>query len=93
LAELFILECPKHLNQMRAALRDNNAKNLAHSAHTLKGSAGNFSSKGIYETAQELELLAREGKLDGVPELLKTLEDQLAHFNQILAGMIAQTVR
>ena len=45
-SEMFINECPKHLNDLCTAIRDGNAKALEGSAHAVKGSIGNFSTKG-----------------------------------------------
>jgi two-component system sensor histidine kinase/response regulator len=93
LAELFILESPKYLAQMREAVRDGNSKALVHAAHALKGSVGNFSTTGAHETALQVEMLANSGELAEVLEILNVLEAQLVQLNQTLLGMAKQTVR
>jgi HPt (histidine-containing phosphotransfer) domain-containing protein len=62
-SEMFINECPKHLNDLCTAIRDGNAKALEGSAHAVKGSIGNFSTKGAHESALKLEQLARFNQL------------------------------
>jgi two-component system, sensor histidine kinase and response regulator len=93
LAEMFINECPRHLTDIRAAISDGNAKALEHSAHTLKGSVGNFSTTGAHESALKLEMLGKSGSVTGAPEILKVLEEQLAKFNQLLSGMTKEMAR
>ena len=93
LAGIFIEECPKYLNDMRQAVREGNAQALEHSAHTFKGSVGNFSTIGAHESALRLEMLGKSGELTGAPEILNLLQEQLAQFTQILARMTKDPVR
>jgi two-component system sensor histidine kinase/response regulator len=93
LAEIFIKECPKYLTDIHDAIRNGNAKALEHSAHTLKGSVGNFSTRDAHASALQLEVLGRAGSLDGAAEILRTLEEQLARFNQILTGITKGTLQ
>lgn len=87
LSAAFLIEYPKHLHEMHAAIRAGNAKAMEHSAHTLKGSIGNFSIEGAHESALKLEMLSRSGDLTAAPEILKTLEEQLVQLNQLLWGL------
>ncbi|MGA9887592.1 MAG: response regulator [Candidatus Acidiferrales bacterium] len=89
LAELFIQSCPKMLDEIRDALRKQDAKTLERAAHSLKGCVGNFFSQGARETAQRLELLGKSGDLAGAEELAHLLEEQIGEFNRVLAGNIA----
>ena len=66
--------------RIRSAIRVRDAAALADTAHALKGSIGNFGSSDAFESAREVEKLAREGKLDGARELCSTLEEQIAAF-------------
>ena len=61
LAGIFLAECPKMLEEIRAALSAADSKALERAAHTLKGSVGNFAMPGPWESAQRLELLAKSG--------------------------------
>jgi two-component system, sensor histidine kinase and response regulator len=90
LAGIFLTECPKMLDEIRAALSAADSKALETAAHTLKGSVGNFATPGPWETAQRLELLAKSGQLPGAQEIVRVLEQQLAQFNQILARHAAE---
>jgi two-component system, sensor histidine kinase and response regulator len=90
LSGIFLQECPRMLDEIRAALGANDPKALERAAHTLKGSVGNFAMPGPWETAQRLELLAKSGQLSGAPEIFRTLEQQTAQFNQVLARHAAE---
>jgi HPt (histidine-containing phosphotransfer) domain-containing protein len=92
LAQLFLIEGPKHLNAIREAIREGNAKALEYSAHALKGSVGNFSAKGAYETAARLEAIALCDDLAAAPEILKILESQLVEFNEVLLRMTKEAL-
>jgi two-component system sensor histidine kinase/response regulator len=87
LVEMFIEECPKYLSDMHEAVRGGNAKALEHSAHTFKGSVGNFSTTGAHESALHLEMLGKSGDLRGASEILTLLQEQLAQFTQMLSRM------
>jgi two-component system, sensor histidine kinase and response regulator len=92
LAGIFLQECPRMLGEIREALRACDQKALERAAHTLKGSVGNFAMAGAWQTAELLELLGKSGQLVGAEEILRTLEQQLAQFNQTLARNIAEPV-
>jgi two-component system sensor histidine kinase/response regulator len=90
LAGIFLQECPRMLAGIREALRAEDPQALEKTAHTLKGSVGNFAMPGPWETAQRLELLAKSGQLSGAEDIFHTLEQQLAQFNQILVRNTAE---
>ena len=93
LAGIFLQECPRMLREIREALRACDPKALERAAHTLKGSVGNFAVASAWETAELLELLGKSGQLVGAEEILRTLEQQIAQFNQTLARNIAEPVQ
>ncbi len=90
LAGIFLQECPRMVDEIRAALRAGDSKALERAAHALKGSVGNFAMSGPRETAQRLELLAKSGQISGAQEIFTILEQQISRFNQILARHTAE---
>jgi two-component system sensor histidine kinase/response regulator len=90
LAGIFLKECPRMLDGIRAALHAADSPALEHAAHTLKGSVGNFAMPGPWETAQRLELLAKSGQCSGAAEIFHVLEQQIAQFNEVLARHSAE---
>jgi two-component system, sensor histidine kinase and response regulator len=55
LVDLFLDDYPRHLEAMRSAVHSGNLSGLRESAHTLKGSIGNFSRSQAFEAAQRVE--------------------------------------
>ncbi len=93
LAGLFLSECLRHSDEIHHALDAGDAKALEYSAHSLKGAIGNFSTKGVYLSALELEMLARSGNIADAPPVVTKLEQQLASFNDVLLGFTKEAVQ
>ena len=62
-------------------------------AHSMKGSSGNISAKPLYAACLKLEMLAKEGKTDGMQEVVETIDGYFerikvfaANFKKELAG-------
>jgi CheY-like chemotaxis protein len=87
LAEIFLRECPRLLADIRAAIQSSDAQALQHSAHSLKGSVGNFSTSMAHTSANQLEMLGKSGTTEGAAQIFAALETQLQRFNQVLAGL------
>lgn len=82
---VFNEDAPKLTEQLRDALDAGDARALADTAHAFKSLTGNFFAGPAFKTLQELELLAREEKLENAPKLLKQFEGHLQDLNQALA--------
>jgi HPt (histidine-containing phosphotransfer) domain-containing protein len=81
LVELFLADCPRLLEEIRAAVESDDAEQLMRAAHTLKGSVSNFCASDAAEAAQKLESLGRAGDLAVAPEYLATLEPIMERLN------------
>ena len=84
MATLFLQSSPKLLTDLQTALVHQDAKALAYAAHTLKGSAGNFSAPGVFNAAASLEKLARTQDLVQAPAVLTTLTHELSRLQSAL---------
>ena len=84
-------EGPQLMQRIRQALANRDPGELSEAAHALKGTLGNFFAATAIETAHQLEVLSREGRLDGaealagelercLPALLQAVDRQLAGF-------------
>jgi HPt (histidine-containing phosphotransfer) domain-containing protein len=62
---LFLEDAPVRLAAIKAAVDARNADDLRVAAHALKGAAGNFSARAVFDAAAVLERLGAEGRLDG----------------------------
>jgi len=76
-AAIFLGQTPKHMEKIRKAISDRDAKLLDRSAHALKGSAANLLAQGVVGAASRLEEIGRGGSVDGSEEALTLLEEEL----------------
>lgn len=79
------------LDQIAAAIREGQAGALARSAHTLKGSVGNFCAAAAHASAAALEAAGREGRLAEAPALQQRLLDELSQVRTALRSLAADS--
>jgi HPt (histidine-containing phosphotransfer) domain-containing protein len=88
MAELFLDECPKQLEDIPRAIAERNLSALQRIAHTMMSSAGYFAAKSAIHAARHLEALATEGDLKGAaqafPELQHTFQRLMAELANVL---------
>jgi HPt (histidine-containing phosphotransfer) domain-containing protein len=70
LVEMFIGEVPGQLATLEDALASKDAGAIRLTAHTLKGTGGNFGAARMLELASAIEEKGRKGSLDGAGALL-----------------------
>ena len=80
LAEIFILESPERMQQLKQAVVEKNAENIYLIAHKLKGEAANFGRPRIEDLAEILCNHGREKNLQQIDELFAELEQAVADF-------------
>ena len=80
LIEIYRSDYPQKLARIREALERGDAKTLYENAHSLKGSSGNLGLRRAYELALRIEKMGKEGRLEGVEEVLRELEEELKRF-------------
>ena len=73
LIDLYVVDAPRHVADIRRALTNRDANGLRRSAHTLKSTAATVGALPLAEVCKDIERLAREGKLDEVAPLLNML--------------------
>ena len=74
---LFLQDAPRLLSDIRNAVSRADPKALEHSAHTLKGSVGNFGARIAFEAALALEQMGRQGDFARAQESFTLLEQQV----------------
>jgi signal transduction histidine kinase/DNA-binding response OmpR family regulator len=77
------------IGAIERSIRDGNAKQLASSAHKVKGAAGNISAEGVRRIAAELEMLGKQAQLDTAQQSLEALSAEVARFKEYLAVALA----
>jgi HPt (histidine-containing phosphotransfer) domain-containing protein len=88
LVNLFIDTTPQLLTEIREAISRSDNETLAKAAHTLKGSVGNFATKGAYELALQLEQIGRHGSLADAEEVYATLDRELERLKPSLVKLL-----
>ena len=77
LIELFLELGPSMFKDIKESVEKNSADSLQKSAHTLKGSVGNFAAEDTFEASLRLETMGRNKDLTGASEALIILENSL----------------
>jgi two-component system sensor histidine kinase/response regulator len=78
IAQLFLEDYPKSMEDLRRAALSGDAKCLERAAHGLKGSVANFGAAAAVEAALTLETMGRARNLAEVEQVLRSLELALA---------------
>ena len=78
IAQLFLEDYPKCMEDIRQAANRGDAKHLERSAHGLKGSVSNFGAAAAVEAARSLESMGRAHQLAEVQQVIQTLDLALA---------------
>ena len=84
LLDLFLEDAPSRVTAIRAAVNAGDVSSLAREAHSYKGAAAVLEAVDVATGAQQLEQLARSGRLDGAAEIV----DQLVLESAALFAMI-----
>jgi CheY-like chemotaxis protein len=92
IVELFLEDCPKQLSDIRQAITRGDSAALMRTAHTLKGSVGNFAAKAAVDLALQLEMMGRQGNLGGAPEAYSGLEKEIENLKLALEALTKEQV-
>lgn len=87
---LFAKECPRTLEEIKAALSAKDAPLLERLAHTLKGSSANVSATGLCHAALGLEMHARSGDFSKSRDQVEVLEEEWQRLTTELEAWSAQ---
>ncbi len=63
IVDLFLLQSPQLLEEVRISIARGDAPTLERAAHKLRGSVTNFAAKKTYDAAFRLESMGRDGDL------------------------------
>lgn len=87
---IFKEEFPRHLQAVRDAVRSEDAKLVATTAHTLKGMLLNMAAGQTSAAAARLEQLGRDGERSGFPSALADLEKDAASLMPQINAFMAE---
>ncbi len=66
LARLFLIDTPKRMDALNAAVQARDARSVAEIAHTLAGSASALGALALADQCKALELESRDGRLEAI---------------------------
>jgi HPt (histidine-containing phosphotransfer) domain-containing protein len=84
----FLQECPRWLEEVRAAVGRRDPARLRRAAHTLKGALGTLGAAVAFEAAQALETMGRDGDLSGAEEACSVLEEAVRRLDAALPAWV-----
>jgi PAS domain S-box-containing protein len=76
---------PGRLNDIHAALQENDVKRLGRLAHNLKGTSLNFSAEAVAAVALKLEELGQREDLSDAPALVARLDEEVLRLTEFLS--------
>ncbi len=80
----FLTNYPRYLQNLRAAIGARDSGRTERAAHTLKSLLGIFRAEPAYRLAEQLENQGARENLQGTPDLLKSLEEELVRVKDAL---------
>ena len=75
---IYIESTESDLVKLQQALIEGDAKQVADSAHSIKGASANLGFMDIFSVAKNLEQKARENSLEGLADEVHILKDRLS---------------
>ncbi|NJK90505.1 MAG: response regulator [Blastochloris sp.] len=97
LVNLFISETRARIQDLNKAVEDKDTDKVSRSLHTIKGTAGNFKAKKLFNLAKELEVLNTGSGLEALsprlPEMTRLFEEialKLQSHGKAKAGSLAE---
>jgi HPt (histidine-containing phosphotransfer) domain-containing protein len=84
IVDLFLLQAPQLLEEVREAISRRDALTLERAAHKLRGSVTNFAAKNAYDAALRLESMGHGGDLTQAAEAQAELETALGELQATL---------
>ncbi|MCG8371074.1 MAG: response regulator [Proteobacteria bacterium] len=90
LVRMYMESTPGLLNEMRAAVADEDAEALSRAAHSLKSSSANLGANAVAELCRTLEEKARNSELDGSDELMAEVVGAAGRAEAELAALCAR---
>ena len=75
MVRLFLEHAPKNYHLANEAKQNGDLKKLSEYAHAIKSSSGNFGAHPLFNAAEKVECLAREGKSEEAMQAMTTFDE------------------
>ena len=87
LVDTFLEDAPRLMNELRSSLQAHDAEAFRRAAHSLKSNSATFGAGRLSGLARELEMLAKEQKLDEAGPKLPAVAEALHCVEVELKGL------
>ena len=87
LVDILRAESPRLLANLRQSVEAGDARGVREAAHAIKGTVGNFGGHAASEAARVLEVMGRDGVLNGAGAAVARLELAVAELERNLVLM------
>ncbi|RQH32868.1 PAS domain-containing hybrid sensor histidine kinase/response regulator [Okeania hirsuta] len=82
--DCYLEDSPKLLDEMSQAIKQQQAKLLQRSAHSMKSSSASVGANNLPELCKELEYIAREGTTEGADKIFSQLQAEYQRVDTVL---------
>ncbi len=80
----FLGNVPVQIENLELALSKRSQDDLHLCAHTLKGSSANVEALALRDVAFEMEVAAKDGRIDDIAEMVDVVRDEFADFRDLI---------
>ena len=91
LIKMMLETLPQQLDGIKAAIEEQNDKNLFNISHKMKSSCGSIGAFGLAEKAEAIEIIGRRGSTDIPEKMLNDLHEATHQVISILTAELAES--
>jgi HPt (histidine-containing phosphotransfer) domain-containing protein len=84
LMNTYLEDAPRMLIDMDQALESGDVAVLRRAAHSLKSNSAEFGAMGLSELCRELEMLSKDGSIEGAEELVGRVKAEFSNVKDAL---------
>lgn len=82
--DIFLIDAPLQMSAIKASIEKKDIEGIRTSAHTLKGASANVDALTMRDLCFNLESAARQGAVENVESMLKSLEQEFEKFRKLV---------
>jgi len=90
--DVFLADAPALITSLRSSLQRQDTEELRRAAHTLKSNGSTLGAVTFAKLCRAVEQHAKDGRLDGVPQLVDQIEQEYRTLQEALASLRSEPV-
>ena len=92
MVDVFLADAPALITSLRSSLERHDTEELRRAAHTLKSNGSTLGAAAFAELCRTVEQHAKDGRLDGVSQLVDRIEQEYRTLQAALASLRSEPV-